>query len=110
MSVIVARTRNSTYVIDSEARTVSRHDPHGRRTWTASVSDVLSLRPLCEEQAHVSDATLVRGPEGQALVLMTETRWVPRVGLPMLLRTESAGHVLTTPVISASLQEIARAA
>ena len=110
MAIVIANTKNATYVIDTDEGRVERYGAEGRRAWMLEVSAVMSARPLDEAGIEVMEGALIRGPAGQALAPMPETAGNPAVGLRMILYAGSGGHILTTPVISAGHEQPALAA
>ncbi|MFN7970885.1 MAG: hypothetical protein U0166_00790 [Acidobacteriota bacterium] len=101
MSILVARTRNSTYVLKEAGGCVERYSTCGTYS-TMRVAGIMSARPLLEADALALEEWVIRGPVGEALVLMPETAWKPVPGHPMVLQAVKGSRIVTTPVMSVS--------
>ena len=110
MAIVIARTSNSSYVIEPAKNRVDRHGPDGRRTSSLEVSSILIAQPLDELAGNEEQEDVIRGPQGQALVLLPAVAWRPVVGLRMVLHDRSGGSIVTTPVLSVTSEDEALAA
>lgn len=108
LAVVIARTRNSVYVIDAAGGCVERLEVTGGFA-SMAVAELTSARPLSEADVLASEENLIRGPMGQALVQMPETAWRPVVGRTMVIRARDGARIVTSPVVSVSAG-LARAA